>query len=107
MKNHLKTEKVAIEALGEELTIRELSVKAYIEVQEVTKAGDTFKAGLVACRYGVVEWEGESVESMMPNITMRALMEIWRHIYRISGVDFDSADSKNSDSAPSANSSTT
>jgi hypothetical protein len=102
MKSELKTEKVEIRSLGRKLQICELSAKAQIEIMEAIHMEQGLKSHFIACKYGVPEWNDETVDDLSINLPLRACTEIAEAIYKLSGIDA----AKNSESVPSEDSST-
>jgi hypothetical protein len=101
MESFLKTDKVRIESLGREFDIRELSARAQIELIELGREGRAEDSAAVVCRYGVVGWEQETPEAIESSLPPKALTDLARAIYKLSGVDL----SKNSVGALSDDSS--
>ena len=101
MESFLKTDKVRIESLGRDFEIKELSARAQIELIELNREGRAEDSAAVVCRYGVVGWEQETIESIESGLPPKALTEIARAIYELSGVDL----TKNSVGAPNEDSS--
>jgi hypothetical protein len=96
MQSLLKTAEIEVNGIGK-LKIRELSAKAYFELSGKTSTD----ALAIVCRYGVIDWDGETPDSIAAALPMRMLSEIGLKIYELSGVDA----AKNSDPTPSEGSS--
>lgn len=96
MQSFFKTEKVTVD--GVELTIKELSVKDHLDFASLP-SGE--KAATV-CSRCVIEWHGETTQSINDNVPARVLQIVMEHIFRLSGLD----DPKNSETTPVAGSST-
>lgn len=101
MQSFLKTKTVRIEALDRELGIVELCAKAQIEIMEAIRDEQAISTHFIACKYGVPEWAEESIESISTSLPLQAAREIAEAVYELSGID----DAKNSESAPSEDSS--
>jgi hypothetical protein len=82
MQSLLKTTEIEVAGLGK-LKIQELSAKAYFEMQG--KPGPDALA--IVCKYGVLDWNGETVDSVAAAVPMRLLSEIGLKVYELSGVD--------------------
>lgn len=97
MRNSLKTKKVFIKSLGEDLVIRELS---YAEHNEVVDPENKDKVGQLVCKYGVPEFAGESIEDIGKNLSVAVVSEITVAVFGLMGVE----DVKNSESVPDGDS---
>ena len=91
MKSFLRTEEITIR--GEPLTIRELTARDHIAMDDLK--GAEFVAAI--CKHSVIEWEEESLEDIQSKVPLSMLNEIAEKIYELSGVDA----AKNSVSVPS------
>ncbi len=96
MQSFFKTEKVEVD--GVSLTVRELSAKDHLDFSELPKAD---KAATV-CSRCVIEWQGETPQSINDNVPARVLAIVMEHIFQLSGL----AEPKNSEATPGAGSST-
>lgn len=95
MQSFYKTEKIKID--GVEITIRELSAKDF---QDFNSLPPVEKAATM-CSRCVLEWKGETAESINDNVPVRLLVEIMQALFKLSGLD----EPKNSEPTPSADSS--
>jgi hypothetical protein len=102
MESFLKTATVRIESLDRDLDIRELCAKAQIEILESHRADRSMDTYFIACKYGVPEWESETLEDISMKFSLHVLKEISDAVAKLAGLD----EAKNSDSAPSDDSST-
>jgi hypothetical protein len=104
MQSLLKTATVRIESLGRDLEISELCAKAQIELLEFFRSdtGNKLHGHFIVCKYGVIEWQNESLDDLSLNIPLKVASEVADAIYKLSGIE----DSKNSESVPSEDFST-
>ena len=95
MKSLFRTKTVSVE--GMTLTVRELSAGDHMAIVGAKGA----QAAEEICARCVVDWKDETVESIRENVPARVMTEIVAHVFEISGLEV----SKNSEPAPSADSS--
>lgn len=95
MQSFFKTKKVTVD--GVEITVQELSAKDYLDFRQLAPAE---KAATICARC-VLEWQGETAETINANVPVRLLSEVMQAIFELSGLD----EPKNSEPTPSADSS--
>ena len=95
MQSFFKTKKITVD--GVEITVQELSAKDYLDFAELPPAD---KAATI-CSRCVLEWKGETAESINGHVPVRLLSEVMQAIFQLSGLD----EPKNSEPTPSAGSS--
>lgn len=101
MDSLLKTEKTQVDALGRVVALRELSAKAFADVVAAQRAEKGLEAAAIACKYGVIEWEKESVEDIMGSVTPFILNELASKIFELSGVDAKNSEGDQSEDSSS------
>lgn len=97
-----KKEKVHIEALDQSITIFEITGYAWNAVKEAIRNDDEIHSAATACAHCVEEFDGMGVNDVMKNVSASAIFEISNAIMDRSKV----GKAKNSESAPSDDSST-
>lgn len=85
MKSILKLKKVIVDPFGE-LTLRELHAKAQIELFEAIGKEEGPRSAFLACKYGVVEWETEDLDSLMTAMNISTANGIAKMVYELSGL---------------------
>lgn len=96
MESYLKTKTVLIPHLEREFEVRELSAHAWIDLMEIHRNGNSQHTAAMVCKYGIVGWESETVETIESSIPAKAMEEMAKAVYEISGVELE----KNSESVP-------
>jgi hypothetical protein len=96
--SYLREKQVFIDSLGESLVVRELPSIGQLEILEHQEK--PFEGVFIACKYGVKAWSDLSLDEIKSMISMRQASEISSVVFELSGVD-----EKNSESGPSADSS--
>lgn len=96
MKSLFKTKTVEVDGLT--LTVRELSAGDHMAVVGAKGA----QAAEEICKRCVLDWKDETIESIRDSVPARLMTQIVAHVFEISGLDV----AKNSEPAPSADSST-
>ena len=97
-----KKEKVYIQALDQSITILEITGYAWNEVKETIQNNDEIHSAATACAHCVEEFDGMGVGDVMKNVSASAIFEISNAVMERSKL----SEAKNSESAPSDDSST-
>ncbi len=96
MQSFFKTQPLVVD--GHSLTIRELSAGTVMAIAGKPQN----EVALILCKECVVEWGGETIETITANVPTRIIRQIAAAVFDLSGI----GDEKNSEPTPSAGSST-
>lgn len=85
--DYLKTAKVFIKSINEELEIRQLSAKAQTEIVAAYNGSDQTSAGFISLKHGVVAWKDKSIDEISDSLSMAQVNEINDAIAALSSID--------------------
>jgi hypothetical protein len=91
-----KTEPLDLDGVA--VNVREMSAAVVLSIRDKTHD----EVALLLCKECVVEWSGETTESISANVPVRLIRKVADAVFRLSGFD----EAKNSEPTPSAGSST-
>lgn len=94
MRSFFKTEKIVVD--GEDLTLREFSAGDNAALSDK----NAVDLPAIVCSLCVIEWQGETPETIRANVPARVMRQITEKVFEMSG-----ADAKNSEPTPAGDSS--